>query len=273
MKISSTQDSIAFSQKHTATWLANEASDGVVMRTALANRSGLIYYSVIESGQTMLTACLVPGDQILLSDGSEQAARELAKHFVDEQIDIPGLFAPHPVAVSFAIHYSELKNQSYKTVKQLSHYELDKLGSMNDPEGRFEGANIEDKETLIRFKDLSQQEENTQRPYDSSEVVELELSSKTIFVWKSPNDEILSIGSAYCDRSKRTGYINGIYTPKKMRKKGYATAITYHLAKLISEKGLIPSLAVDVVNYPAINVYEKLGFVKKCQMDNIRFSK
>ncbi len=65
MRVEVTTDSKKFYNAHLGHWLNNEASDGVLMRAAFAAKKGAQYFSVLDSNaQTVLTACLVPQDQL-----------------------------------------------------------------------------------------------------------------------------------------------------------------------------------------------------------------
>lgn len=274
MQILTTNDSEIFFKKHTNAWLDYEAANSALMNTIRAKKTDAKYFEVsINGDSTQLTACLVPNDQILVSSGSEAAVNQLAQYIFREKIIVPGIFAVSPVSTEFAETYSKLRKIKYRCVKQLGHYELQEFKKVTQPEYVFGPPSPEDIDALVKYKVMSQKEENIQRPsLNPAEFIQKEIQSESLYVLRNHNGEIQCIGSVFDNRSQRSGYIAGIYTPKEMRGRGFATAMTYELSKRIHGKKLIPSLSVDIVNHPAIRAYEKVGFVKLCQMDNIRFS-
>ncbi len=191
---------------------------------------------------------------------------------MEEQLGVPGIFAPNPISITFSNCYSEQTNLESKCVKQLDHFELQSLVELSQPVGRFRKANLDDLQNLVRFSELSQSEENTQRPYDSQAAKLEGIHSESLYVWENSNGQIVSMGNYSTNGSSRSGYISGIYTEKGSRRRGIGSAVTARLAKIILDQELIPSLSVDVLNEPAASIYKNLGFAPRCRMDNIRFS-
>ena len=77
-------------------------------------------------------------------------------------------------------------------------------------------------------------------------------------------DKIVGYISFNPNSKRRNGsaYIISIVVSKEYRRQGIANGLIYTAAKYYKEKGepLLMSLHVDKDNYPAINLYKKVGF-------------
>ncbi len=96
-----------------------------------------------------------------------------------------------------------------------------------------------------------------------------DLAAQALHVWEVPEVGIVSAAGMFPEASD-SGRIDDVYTHLDHRSRGYATALVGHLCRILLDAGQRPHLSVDAANPPAIRAYEKLGFVRRCQMDNLR---
>lgn len=229
------------------------------------------YYAVFdENGETALTACLSPSDQILLSGAEPSATETLATYLADHGLNIPGIFAPKHLGLTFADNYASKTGKSFKVVKKLGHYGLSELKFIPPQAGDVRLATLNEKQRLIDYRTASQMEGNTQRPVDPTETITQDIEAQRLYILALPDGQIVSTGSIQWDYLPESAYVDHIYTPIEHRGKGHATCLTFALSKLVLAKSLVARLSVDLENTPAIAVYEKLGYRRECEMNNLR---
>jgi len=271
MIISRFESANEFFDKFSPIWLENEATSGVLYRIAKSDKPGMHYFAGLDgSGRTTLTACLHPSDQIVFSSSDVESTETLASFLVEQDLTVPGIFAPDPFSLAFAEHYTTKTGKHFEVVKQLGHYALKELEWRPLQTDLVRQATWADKSSLIEFRAASQSEGNTQRPIDPEKTVVQEIEAQTLYLLEVPDGEVVCTGSLQWDRSPRSGYVDNVYTATEHRQKGHATCLVHALSSLILKKNLVARLSVDLENLPAIAVYEKLGFNKDCQMDNLR---
>jgi ribosomal protein S18 acetylase RimI-like enzyme len=76
------------------------------------------------------------------------------------------------------------------------------------------------------------------------------------------NGEIVSAAVTHI-RTPQIAHLGSIVTDEAFRRRGFATACVSTLAAHYASRGQIVSLLVRTENTPAIQLYEKLGFIKK----------
>ncbi len=273
MQVQRYDDPYDFVAKHTEQWLEREAEEGAFLRIkAGGDRAKLICLAVMDGESVLQTACVYCGDQIIFSRAAPEVLKVLVAYLCAQDIEIPGIFAPGPSSVCMAELYARARGKEFRVVKQLTHFALETLREVALCEGTFRKAVRSDREMVIAFRNGSQQEGNTQRPFDAAASVEKDLRDGSLFVWENKRREVVCTAALYWNRSVRSGHIDAVYTPPEQRRKGYARSLVFQLSKLVLERGLTPGLSTDVVNAAANRVYEGVGFVPQCQMDNIRFT-
>lgn len=271
MRVELTSHRDAFLARHTAWWLEHEAARGVFLRYARGAADPAIRrLTVTDRGQVQMTAVVVPGDQILLSDGPAEAAAVLARTLADQGVGIPGVFAPHPTSGAFAEAWASCAGDSFDVVKRVLHYEHAALRQVPVAPGRRRRANPADTSALVQHARASQAEGNTQRPTDPFDAVARDLAAGARYVWETSEHGIVASAALLYDRSPRSVWVDEVFTDPAHRGQGFATALVGELTQLGLEAGRIPMLSVDAANAPARRVYEKLGYEVGCQMDNLR---
>ena len=114
---------------------------------------------------------------------------------------------------------------------------------------------LEDAEKLMMLFATSQD-----RPRESLER-NFERVSKTSIYGVFINGELVSCASALI-KLPEVWLIGGVYTHPNHRKKGYATLATSAITEEALKNAKYASLFVRNDNYPAIRVYEKIGYKK-----------
>jgi len=272
LRVRTWQDVDDFVREFSASWLNNEDEDAAFLRLGrFPPQPDSTYLSIInERNDSLQTACVIPSDQIIFTRADSAVLACLAAHLVDNDITFPGLFAPNPQSREFAAVYSRQSGRIYHVVKQQIHFQLDHLASVRPTPGGVRKATVDDRSTLIEFRTSSQAEGNTQRPFDSAMSVGADLANETIYVLENEDGQIVCSAGLYLLKSPQSGYIDNVYTPPNERNKGYSTHLVHEVCHIIQDLQRTARLSTDATNSPAIRSYQKVGFVAKCRMDNMR---
>ena len=250
-----------FLDAHASAWGADEAAHGALLRVVSNAPPDSVCVAVEDA-----TACLVPGDQVIVSRASDAAIDALARALVAQRIDVPGIFAPAPVGRKLA----DRLGGAYRTVKRLLHWELTAPLPLPVGDGHARMATAADAELVAGYRDAMQEEMNTQRPANQRAAVEREIGEGDLHVWEAPDGAIASMGTIDLTRSERSGVVDAIYTPPGFRGRGYATHLTRHLCSLVLARCRVVFLASDADDPGPTRVYEKVGFTVRCEMENLR---
>ena len=84
------------------------------------------------------------------------------------------------------------------------------------------------------------------------------IDSKTFYVLRNKDNKIVSM--AGYTTAENQAKINGVYTPKEERRKGYAANIIYLITNELLKKGLVPLLYTDYNYIPSNKAYINAGY-------------
>lgn len=272
LRVRTWQDAEDFVREFLSSWLNNEDEDAAFLRLGrFPPKPDSTYLCVTnERNEPLQTACVVSSDQIIFTRADSDVLECLAAHLVKNDITFPGLFAPHPQSREFASIYSRLSGRNYRVVKQQIHFQLANLKPVSTTPCKVRQATLNDRANLIEFRTSSQAEGNTQRPFDSAKSVDADLANETIYVLENEDSQIVCSASIHLLKSPHSGYIDNVYTLPNERNQGYSTHLVHEVCRIIHDLQRVARLSTDATNAPAIRSYEKVGFVAKCRMDNMR---
>jgi len=95
------------------------------------------------------------------------------------------------------------------------------------------------------------------------------IAAENLYIWMI-GEEIVSMANI-AQRSPRHARINAVYTPRRHRKKGYASALVGELTRKVLNEGLTPMLYADLSNPHSNGVYRSLGYREQGKITDIRF--
>ena len=200
----------------------------------------------------------------------EFAAKEVYK--IDK--DILGVNGDKELARKFAKYYCKEANIEYEVQTEMRILLLKKIikAKMNE-EVTFRKANLLDKPTLVKYiKEFNKEALNEEITQEEAEE-KYERYSKNGYYVLENKGKILAQASLR-NGLKKGECVSSVYTAKDERNKGYA----YNLVYKISEKTLNNGaeycvLFTDDTNPISNHVYEKIGYKRKVDCEDLRFIK
>jgi predicted GNAT family acetyltransferase len=131
-------------------------------------------------------------------------------------------------------------------------------------EGTFRLATIDDYEILKYWANefVSEVEGYSVTFEESNKTLDRLLASKGLYVLE--NDGHLLSMAARSRPWKHTETISYVFTPKSLRRKGYATKVVEILTNIILKDKDQVTLYTDLANPTSNSIYQKIGFVPYC---------
>ena len=231
---------------------------------------------VINNSTTELILLYRKPWKLILYSPTNNTSDELYK-FTAEQVykqdkNILGVNAETEMAHKFARFYCEIAKQQYRLENSLKILVLEKmLPKQNQNNATFRMATEQDKTVLTQYikgfyKDALDEEMSDE---DANKKVESYLERGYYVLEK----EGKIVSQAVIGRTLIKGKsISGVYTPKEERGKGYAYELIYKLSKkCLDEWAEYCVLYTDAENPISNHVYEKIGYVKRVECEELEF--
>jgi predicted GNAT family acetyltransferase len=218
--------------------------------------------TVEENGKLLLAATMTPPHNLLLSGDPgriEDCAGELAAVLTREGWKIPGVFGPIELARAVAERLAAIAEKPFHLKKHLRLYELTRV-LLPDPEGgRLRKAATADRERITRWWYAAQLEMmGATDPEECRRMAAHRLADGGIYVWDTGEPVSMACKTR---PTKRGISIGMVYTPRILRRRGFATACVTELSRLLLREGwAYCTLYADLANPIANSIYQKIGY-------------
>lgn len=206
-------------------------------------------------------------------DVDAKRKNELLQQLAQEvkESGIPGISGEPETAGMFAEVFCAAKGKLYHTSMRLESYSCPVVQRPGQVSGSLLRAGVDDIPVIAEYTagfvedafGTSSQAENF------ISYAEDAVSSGNLYFWIVDGIPVSMASIAH--RSARHGRINDVYTPRKYRKQGYASAAVAELSQLLITEGLIPVLYADGKNPDSNKVYQSIGFMESGRIADIKF--
>ena len=198
----------------------------------------------------------------------EFAAKEIYK--IDKEI--LGVNGDKELARKFAKYYCKEANMKYEVQTEMRILLLEKIikAKMND-ELIFRKAKLADKPTLIKYlKDFRKEALNEKITDEEIEKNFKEYMERGYYVLENKG-KIVSQAALLRD-IKKGKCVSAVYTPREERNNGYAYNLVYRISEEAFNNGAeYCVLYTDDTNPISNHVYEKIGYERKIDCEDLRF--
>jgi predicted GNAT family acetyltransferase len=218
--------------------------------------------TVEENGKLLLAATMTPPHNLLLTGDPgriEDCAGELAAALTREGWKIPGVFGPIELARAVAERLAAAEKKPFHLKKKLRMYELTRV-LLHDPEGgRLRKAASADRDRITRWWYAAQLEmTGGADPGECRQTAEHRLADGDIYVWDAGEPVSMACKTR---PTKRGISIGTVYTPRELRRRGFATACVTELSRLLLREGwAYCTLYADLANPTSNSIYHKIGY-------------
>lgn len=237
---------------------------------------GWLLAKIVQNNSTELVILYRKPWKLIMYSPTDNTSDELYKFAAEEiykqDCNLLGVNAETEIANKFAKHYCEIARKRYKLVNPLKILVLEEmLPRKSLCDASFRETTQDDAAILTQyikeFYEEALQEEKTDEEINEKFRAYLQRGYYVL----ERQGKIVS--QAVIGRDLIKGQcISGVYTPKEERGKGYAYNLVYELSKKCLDEGAeYCVLYTDAENPISNHVYEKIGYVKRVECEELEY--
>ncbi|MBP3963860.1 GNAT family N-acetyltransferase [Paenibacillus lignilyticus] len=206
----------------------------------------------------------------LAGDEEKRLLQELVNHL--EGRSLPGISGAPQTAYPFAVEYSRANNLRHSTQMTMEAYHCPEVYKLSKVKGEASVATMQDVDVVAHYLAGFSEDAygRTVEPESQLEPARGLIESGKLYLWRVDGKAVSMANIAH--RSPRHGRINAVFTPLRLRKKGYASAVVAAVSEQLLAENITPMLYADLRNPGANKVYRNIGFVPNGQIADIGFS-
>jgi uncharacterized protein len=263
--------------------LGDEARHNLILGIAGDLRDGSIYenfrlWLVRDGDEVVAVAVRTPPYNLILGQPrSPEALASLAEAVAD---DLPGVVGAVPEAVEFAEHWSRRTGRPHRTNMRQGVYALERVEPPPTVPGSARVATQNDRELAVRWFIAFSEEalhEGSPGADQAEEIFDHRVSSSSsgLLFWENDGEPVSLAG--WGGRTPNGIRVGPVYTPPKLRGRGYATALTAELSQRLLDGRLFDGgrslcfLYTDLANPTSNAIYERIGYRQVAESAEIVF--
>jgi predicted GNAT family acetyltransferase len=223
-----------------------------------------------ESGRLVGAALMTPPRHLIIARMPRVALVALVDYFVNDSITVPGVVGPKSTTQLFADHW---KNQTGKgSLLKMSQriYACERVVVQVYSRGHMRPAMESDKALLVQWSAEFCREAGIEDEIEYTQArIPNEIAKQSLYVWD--NHEPVSM--AVVQRETARGIcVSMVYTPRHLRKRGYATSCVAALTQRMLDCGKkFCCLYTDLSNPTSNAIYQRIGYEPVCDLEDLVF--
>jgi RimJ/RimL family protein N-acetyltransferase len=214
-----------------------------------------------ESGSTVTGAFLrTPPRRLILTRLPDAAHRPLAEAYIQAEPCLAGVFGPEAAALSFAGAWAELAGRGWRRRRRERLYRLAQLlPPAVPPQGLGRAADETDRAVLVDWWAAFTREVAGPQEHEPGQAVEERLSYGGLTLWEDSGQPVSLAGVSRTVAGMAR--IGPFFTPKQLRGRGYASAVTAMVSRRTLEAGVQEVLLfTDQANPTSNALYQRIGY-------------
>jgi uncharacterized protein len=234
------------------------------------------YLATVEDQEGLAAAAVMtPPHRVIVSSqrGVEPTSLSL---IVDDLLaggwSPPGVVAESSVALTFARLWAERTSQPYRPGMSQRIYELRRVIPPAPVPGAFRTATEDDLDLVSEWVDGFIVDARLPRstPGESRALAAMRIAGRDICVWETDGRPVSMAGRTR--HSSRGIAVSLVYTPKELRRRGYASACVAALSQRLLDAGWeFCTLYTDLSNPTSNAIYQQIGYVPVCDSNEYDF--
>ena len=184
--------------------------------------------------------------------------KELAAHYLSNNIDLKGVFGEAPYVNEFSLAYGK---QPFIDMALIVH-RLTAVNKLPLASGKFEMADDNDVDLLATWAMVFEEEKDPAVRKSKEQVLKIthsKIAAGDVFKWTDDGNTVCMAGINR--RTKNAGIVGLVYTPVEYRRNGYATSHVQKLSEYILQQGFkYCGLFTDKANSTSNHIYKKIGY-------------
>jgi predicted GNAT family acetyltransferase len=230
-------------------------------------------WTVVRRGKPLLAMLMTPPYNLLVGRPADPEAMEFAaRTLMDQGLAAPGVTGAVPEVDAFAKVWEDLSGLARRPRMAQGIYAVRSVRSPRAVDGRMRLASADDRDVLVDWFDAFAAESiPADAPHQGAEeMVERRLASSGGFaLWE--DGEAVSM-SGFGGETPHGIRIGPVYTPPRLRRRGYASALVAQLSRQLLEAGReYCFLYTDLANPTSNRIYLELGYELVCESADYAF--
>jgi uncharacterized protein len=248
---------------------AHEAENNVLLGLAEPGRvlddGSVVWLAVLDGERVVGAAVRTPPHFATVSRLPPGAARVVADWFLEHDPGVDGTSGPSPHSRDVAEVLAERSGASLEHCMGDILYELVEVREVPLPRGHARTATVEDHATVARFYTEFFAEVNLPHAGDPELAATRSIAGGWAYLWDDDGPRALACSSR---RTPTGASIGPVYTSPDARRRGYAGALTAHVARTVLASGKsFVCLFADRNNRTSNHVYRTVGFEPRGDFD------
>ena len=256
--------------------LADEARHNLMLGIAGTLRDHPSVYPdyglwVAEDGSETVGAALrTPPHNLILARPRDDSALEALAAAIDGEL--PGVIAARPEVEAFAAAWSAKYGATPRTARGQGIFALERVEPVSGVPGRMREAGAGDRPLVVDWWQAFLEEalgESSDRE-SVAHAVDHRLAAEDAGAALWEDDRTVSL-AAFGNPTPNGIRIGPVYTPRELRRRGYASALTAELSERLLTGRRFCFLYTDLANPTANKIYEQIGYQRVCEAAEIVF--
>jgi predicted GNAT family acetyltransferase len=224
--------------------------------------SQLRLMSFLQDNQFILCGAQTPKMNLVLSRSAETHFRPVTDILLQHGVDFPGIVGPSDVTASFIQAWAAGGGQEPKEFMDQIIYSLHKVTMPATKEGGLRAAQVSEVAQVAEWMRAFAQEtlpksEHLDEASALSRAADV-IAQQRAFVWDVGG---AALSLATVGGTQSAARIGTVYTPEKLRGRGYASALVANLSqKKLKDGADICCLYADARNPVSNSIYRKIGY-------------
>lgn len=236
-----------------------------------------IHLWTVEEGEALQgVAAITPPHNLILGDvANPDTTRELAGAVFVELGSLPGVVGNRPAVDWFVDAWTGLVGATAEVTMAQRVFALEEVSELTDAPGSPRAATDADRPLLIEWVGAFHREATPGGTPDLTRIdrtvgARLEDEESGFWIWEGPEGP--SAFSGYGGRTPNGIRIGPVYTPPRLRGRGYATSLVARQSRWLLDRGMrFCFLYTDLANPTANAIYRRIGYRPVADSAEYRF--
>jgi predicted GNAT family acetyltransferase len=233
------------------------------------------YLAAVRRGDRVTAAALMtpPWNVVLSCTEDPDAIAALAADLESAGVSVPGVTAPVDAARAFAATWCGAHGLVSQVAIAERIYRLERVVPPSGVTGHVRLATIDDRDILVEWVDAFLVEALERRALEEAAVLvdrSFRAGTRTWYLWED-GDRPVSV-AASGGPTPHGIRIGPVYTPRELRRHGYASAVTAATSQAELDHGRrFVFLFTDLSNPTSNKIYQQIGYEPVIDVDQIAF--
>ncbi len=225
----------------------------------------------VENAMVIGAALYIPPRNLIITRAKIEVITLFANYLASHITPIPGVMGPAKDAQAFANIWADKTKAHVAANRRMRIYRIDKVSLPKAVPGNMRLAERGDMKFLNGwFTAMLSEIEESDSPDIAQELLSNTIEKRNLFLWEDGS----AVSMAGTTRSTPNGMsVNLVYTPKKYRRRGYASNLVASLSESIIQSGKkFCTLFTDLDNPTSNHIYMNIGYYPVSDFTEYRIS-